>query len=373
MRKYFDYAATTPMDEEALEAYMHAVKHYFGNTSSLHDCGTKAQSLVEHCRRKVASLLGVEKEGVYFTCGGTESNEIALDALVREARGRHIITSEAEHSSVINLLKKYEKEGYAVTKIPLTAFGKVDVSQFKDAVRKETAVAVIQHVNSDIGTVQPVRDIGEFCRERGILFHCDGVQSFGKLSLEEVVPYVDSFSLSGHKIYGPKGVGAVYIRSSHSFLPRIPGSSHESGVRPGTVNTPGIAGMTVAAEKMAEGLGNHQRQILSLKETFLSEMEGWERIGDAATTAVPIVGLCSSEREGQWVMLEGNRHGFHFSTGSACGVQSSQPPATLLSMGKTEEEARSFIRISFSHHQTVADVKKLAGFLTSLLKGVGKV
>ena len=370
MKGYFDYAATCPVSEDALHAYVHASNNYFANTSSLHDPGTKANKLLEHCRRKMAEMLLVEKEGVYFTSGGTESNEIALHALLHAGQGKHIVTTDAEHSSVRNLVKKYQEDGYIISKVPLTKKGAIDMGIFEQVVCDDTAVVAIQHVNSEIGTIQPIRSISEICRERGALLHSDCVQSFGKLDLSEVAPYVDSLSVSSHKIYGPKGVGAVYIRPSLFYLPRIPGSTHESGVRPGTINLPGIAGFTVAAEKMMDDLENHQQRLLHLKQLFLEEMESeeWELIGNVCETPVPIVGLCLKDIEGQWAMLEGNRQGFHFSTGSACGAQSSEPSATLMAIGVSTSHSKTFIRVSFSHEQTESDVKKLARFLTALVQ-----
>ncbi|SFK46100.1 cysteine desulfurase [Halobacillus dabanensis] len=375
MKRYFDYAATCPLDEDALNAYVHAARNYFANSSSLHDPGSKAKQLLEHCRRKMAELLLVEEEGVYFTSGGTESNEIGLQALLDASQGKHIVTTDAEHSSVRNLMKKYQKEGYLLSKVPLTTKGMVDMKAFEQVVCEDTAIVAIQHVNAEIGTIQPIRSISAICRERGILLHSDCVQTFGKVDLSEVAPYVDSLSVSSHKVFGPKGVGAVYVRPALSFMQRIPGSTHESGVRPGTINIPGIAGFTVAAEKMVNGLEDQQQLFLRLKQTFLEEMKGkaCELIGEVSDNPVPIIGLCLTDIEGQWAMLEGNRRGFHFSTGSACGVQSTDPPATLLAMGLLEPQAKTFIRISFGHEQTASDVEELARFLTAILRKVEKV
>ncbi|REJ07436.1 IscS subfamily cysteine desulfurase [Halobacillus trueperi] len=367
MEGYFDYAATSPMDEGALEAYIHAARNYFANTKSLHDPGTTAHDLLEHCRNTIAGLLRVEQEGVYFTSGGTESNELALDALLKAGVGKHIITTEAEHSSVRNLIHRYEEEGYRVTKVPLNEAGIINVEDVERAIQEDTVLMAVQHVNSDIGTVQPVQHLSTLCRAHGIFFHSDCVQSFGKLPMEEVAPYVDSLSVSAHKLYGPKGAGAVYIRPSLSFPPKIPGGTHEGGVRAGTVNTPGIAGFTVAAEKMVKERPHNLSRIMEMKRTFLNAGE-WKLVGHTTDNAVPIIGLLLPEMEGQWAMLEGNRRGFHFSTGSACSTGNHEPPGTLLAMGYDAEEAKSFIRLSFSHHQTNEQVEKLAMFLSGLSK-----
>lgn len=371
---YFDYAATCPLDEDALEAYVQASKEYFGNTSSLHDEGTKAASLLEHCRGKMAGMLNVDREGVYFTSGGTESNEIALYALLKSRKGSHILTSEGEHSSIRNLFVKLNEEGYEITIVPLNANGEVDLHQLQKEIREETIFVSVQHVNSDIGMIQPIKEISQICSEHGVLFHSDCVQSFGKVEVKEVSAMVDSLSISSHKVYGPKGVGAVYIRPSLTFTPRIPGSTHESGVRAGTVNLPAIAAFTVAAEKMVTGLKDNQGKISLLKKSFLQALEEtrehWTLVGDTCHNIVPAAGLCLHHIEGQWAMLEGNRHGYAFSTGSACSLRDQGPPPTLRAMGFSDEEAKAFIRISFSHRQTVEEVQGLALFLNGIMKPV---
>ncbi|CDQ21470.1 cysteine desulfurase [Halobacillus karajensis] len=362
MKGYFDYAATCPIDKDALNAYVHAAQHYFANTQSLHDRGTQADDLLEHCREKVARLIGGNKEGIYFTSGGTESNELAIDALMKAGEGRNIITTEAEHSSVRNLLKLYEQEGCNIINVPLLKNGTVDTEVVRRVIDKDTIFVLIQHVNADIGSIQPIREISEICRQQGVLLHSDCVQSFGKVDVSEISPFVDSLSISSHKVYGPKGVGAVYICPSLSFLSRIPNGTHENGRRPGTVNIPGIAGFTVAAEKMIREIDNHQQIIFRLKKAFLKEGE-WEVVGEVDQQPVPILGILLPHMEGQWAMLEGNRQGYHFSTGSACREGKAEPSGTLSAMGYEWDEAKSFIRISFSHHQTEAEVKELAAFL----------
>ncbi|MGP4062761.1 IscS subfamily cysteine desulfurase [Halobacillus sp. H74] len=368
---YFDYAATCPIDDEALEAYVQASKEYYANSHSLHDEGTKAEKLLEHCRTELATALGVEMKGVYFTSGGTESNEIALYALVKAGEGRHLVISEAEHSSVYNVASKLQSEGYDVSWVPVSSKGEVDMARLQEEIRKDTVLVSVQHVNSDIGTIQPLREISQLCRKENVLFHSDCVQSFGKLDIKEVSPFVDSLSISSHKVYGPKGVGAVYIRPDLTFAPRIPGGSHEGGVRAGTVNVPGIAAFIVAAGKMVQRLQENQQRVLLLKENFFRRIElsrnGWSLVGASKVNTIPIIGLCVHDFEGQWLMLEGNRKGYRFSTGSACQSRSEGTSATLHAMGITKEQARTFIRISFSHDQQEADILKFSGWLSNMI------
>ncbi|MGI8316377.1 IscS subfamily cysteine desulfurase [Halobacillus mangrovi] len=369
MTTYFDYAATCPIQEEALEAYMRSSREFYGNTSSLHDVGTKASTLLEHCRKTFSRLINAEAEGIYFTSGGTESNVLGLHALLDAHPGTHIIASEAEHSSIQNLLTKFEREGYEVSRVPLTSSGYVDVNQLEELMREDTALVTIQHVNADIGTIQPIERIHTLCKKSGSLFHSDCVQSFGKIDLTSITPYLDSLSISSHKVYGPKGVGAVYIRPSLSFRALLPNTTHESGVRAGTVNTPGVAGFTVAADHCVKLIEEHQVIIQKHKKYFL------EVIGEVSSeitvfgelNEVPILGLGINGIDGQWTMLEANRKGYAFSTGSACQARSDGPPKTLLSMGVSEQEAKTFIRLSFSHLHSKEDIEGLANCLKKVM------
>lgn len=307
MSNYFDYAATCPIDEEALEAYIKAAREFYGNTSSLHDTGTKAEVLLSHCRQTLADLLEVNKEGVYFTSGGTESNLLAIEGLMKAGKGNHMITSDAEHSSVKNSAKRLQAEGYEVSLVPLSKEGTIDVNELEKLMREDTVLVSIQHVNGDIGTIQPIKRIREVCDKWGALLHSDCVQSFGKVELNSIIPCLDSFSLSSHKVYGPKGAGALYINPSVSFQPFLPNGTHEAGVRAGTVNTPGIAAFTTAAAKSIRELHKRQSKIESLKREFLTalnDIRNHVTVVCESVNSVPIIGICMHGLEGQWVMLE---------------------------------------------------------------------
>ncbi|SFG18818.1 cysteine desulfurase [Halobacillus alkaliphilus] len=369
MSSYFDYAATCPIDEEALEAYVKASREFYGNTRSLHDSGTKAEVLLSHCRKTLANLLGVNKEGIYFTSGGTESNLLAMEGLMKAGKGNHLITSAAEHSSVKNSAEKLEADGYEVSWVPLTKDGTIDVSELENLMREDTVLVCIQHVNSDIGTIQPIGRIREVCDKWGAWLHSDCVQSFGKVELNSIIPCLDSFSLSSHKIYGPKGSGALYISPSVSFQPLLPNGTHEAGVRAGTVNTPGIAAFTTAAAKSIRELQERQTKIKALKREFLTalkDIRSQVKVVGESGNSVPIIGLCIHGFEGQWVMLEANRRGYAFSTGSACQVGSEGFPSILTAVGLNKEEAKSFIRLSFSHDQTSEDIQGIVECLKEI-------
>ncbi|WP_066050075.1 IscS subfamily cysteine desulfurase [Robertmurraya korlensis] len=370
--KYFDYAATCPLDPEAASAFVKASTEYYGNSQSLHDIGTRASTLLEGCREEIARLLGVKSEGVYFTSGGSESNFLAIQSLLSKSikKGKHIITNISEHSSIHTSLQMLK--GYEITKLPLRKDGIIDVQHFRSALRDDTVLVCMQHVNSEIGTIQPLHEIGMLCREKGILLHSDCVQSFGKLDIKAISPFVDSLAISGHKIYGPKGIGAMYVSPTITFDPYYPNTSHERGMRPGTVNIPAIVSMATAANKQVSNLTRNYEHMKSLREQFLSElMEVKNEIvihGNDHAQLPSIIGLQIKGLEGQWVMLEANRKGYAISTGSACQVGQTTPSKTMLALGIDGKSAKEFIRISFGIHTSDADVKGLAQAVVAIIQ-----
>ncbi|MEW9053732.1 MAG: IscS subfamily cysteine desulfurase [Neobacillus sp.] len=367
---YFDYAATTPLDSEAAEVYVKAATEYFGNSSSLHDIGGQAAGLLENCREELASMLGVNKTGLFFTSGGSEGNFLAIEALLSAPKksGNHIITGIAEHSSIHGVLNRLT--GYDVTCLPLNSSGLIDEELFINSIRPETVLVTIQHVNSEIGTIQPIERIARICRDNQIHFHSDFVQSFGKLNSKNAAALVSSFSFSGHKFYGPKGVGGVYIDPNISWKPFFPGGSHEKGLRPGTLNVPAIAAMTVAAQKITKVSTD---QFLLFRKTFFEMLEPIKddvEIFQAAPSAqLPhIIGMRIAGIEGQWMMLECNRQGFAISTGSACHVGMQAPAKVMQALGIPSEDAKGFIRISFGNMTTVEEVVRLGNYIVDIVK-----
>ena len=246
---YFDYAATTPLHPEAANVYLKLAQQCYGNTSSLHEIGAEAQNMLTYCRQQIAEMLNVNSTGIYFTSGGTESNLLSIISLAKANRhkGNHIITTAGEHPSVDSAMTYLQEEGFTVTVIPFTREGVVDLDLFQKALTAQTILASVQHINPEIGTIQPLEQIAAILRERNILLHSDCVQSFGKVDVKPVARLVDSLTISSHKIYGPKGVGMVYIHPRHRLIPVFPGLVNESGFRGGTVNVPGIAAFATAA------------------------------------------------------------------------------------------------------------------------------
>ncbi|MED4879327.1 IscS subfamily cysteine desulfurase [Anoxybacillus geothermalis] len=370
---YLDYAATTPMCQEAIAAYAEAAAVYFGNESSLHDVGTKAKQLLTLCRRELAAMINGEAEGVYFTSGGTEANVLAVRSLVaaRRQNGNHLITTEIEHASLHHLFKQLETEGYRVTYLPVDRFGRIRLEDLERAITPQTILASIQHANSEIGTIQPLADIGRLLRARGVLFHSDCVQTFAKIQLDVKAMAIDSISVSAHKVYGPKGVGAVYIDPRSHWRPVFRGATHESGFRPGTVNVPGIAAFITAAKQLYDRMESGQAHFERLRRRLLDAIAAKQLPitveGHPDCRLAHIVGLTVHGLDGQLVMLECNRAGIAISTGSACQVGQQAPSRTMLAVGKTPEEAKQFVRVSFGMATAQSEIDELVSTLEQMI------
>lgn len=366
---YFDYAATAPMSEEALNVYIKTNQKFFGNSSSLHDEGSRARFLLERCRESLAKLIGGKKEGVYFTSGGTESNLLAIVSLAKAARkkGNHIITSLAEHSSVHSAMAYLEKAGFAVTKLPLSSRGIVEPEKLAAAIRPDTILVSLQYINQEIGAINPIEEIGRLLAEKEILFHSDCVQAFGKLDICPLLKWVDSLSLSSHKVFGPKGAGAVYMDPSVQWSPVFPGLTHEGGFRGGTVSVPAIAAFTAAAEEACRTFSQQTEWAFRrlLKEKLSGSSFCWIE-AEEARQLPSIIGLTLPGMEGQLVLLKLNEQGCAISTGSACDARSENGTKAILAMGYPMETARQFFRISFSRRTTMEEIETLGDLLLGL-------
>ncbi|GAB3059325.1 IscS subfamily cysteine desulfurase [Virgibacillus ainsalahensis] len=359
---YLDYAATTPMSEEALEIYTKVSTTYYGNPSSLHDTGSNAFLLLENCRQELANLLQAEKEGMYFTSGGSEANLLALQSLIdaHKDKGNHLITTATEHASVHNFFRKMEAEGFDVTYLPVDEQGAVDSEDVKNAIRENTILASIHHANGEIGTIQPIEAIGEVLHEKDVIFHADCVQTFGKIPIHLSKTNIDSISISSHKIYGPKGVGAAYIRPGLRWKSQLPNTTHESGFRPGTLNVAGIAAFVTAAKAGCKDMKREGERITALREKLIDQLagKGITIEGHPSNFLPHILGLRVEGMEGQYMMLECNRHGIAISTGSACQAGLQQPSRTITAIGRTDAEAKQFIRLSLGKHTNPEDINR---------------
>lgn len=368
---YLDYCATTPMSERSLQVFTKASIDFFGNPNSLHDEGAKAKNLLENSRRAIASCINGDSKGIYFTGGGSDSNNLAIKSLVKGRKG-HIITTSIEHFSVSNTFLQLEEEGYEITFLDVSYEGVVSLSHLQEAIKEDTILVSIGHANSDIGTIQNIKEIGAFLREKHILFHSDCVQSFGKINVDVQELCVDSISLSSHKIYGPKGVGAVYISPEVSWKPIIPNTSHESGFRAGTVNVPAIASFAEAAITICKDLHEESARLKRLTERLLHLLTeksiSFSLVGHPTERLSHHLSLRIHGLEGQWVMLELSKRDIAVSTGTACKVGEQNASKTMLQLGYTSQAATELIRISLGKHTTVEHIEKTANAIEAIVK-----
>lgn len=373
MRIYLDYSATTPISEQALELYIQVAKEYYGNPSSLHDIGSKAGYLLNTCREELAACFNGEGRGVYFTGGGSESNYLAIRSLVKahQNKGKHLITSLVEHSSVLNTFKGLEEEGFLVTYLPVDQYGEVQISELQKAITDQTILVSITHANAEVGTIQPIEEIGELLAQKNIMFHSDCVQSFGKLPIDVVKAKLTSISLSSHKVYGPKGVGASYISPEVTWKGIVPHTTHEKGFRQGTANLPGVAGFVTAAQDITANLEEEAVRCHKLTHQLLTGIrsKGWNVVleGHPERRLPHHLGLRLVGMEGQYAMLELNRYGIAISTGTACLAGQLGPSETMQAIGKTTMEANEFIRITVGKHTSEMDIASTIKVINQIL------
>ncbi|MEE4564885.1 IscS subfamily cysteine desulfurase [Paenibacillus polymyxa] len=372
---YLDYAASTPMCDEALHIYSVMNKEMFGNASSLHDAGGQAAYTLDYSRQRMAKMIGGQKEGIYFTSGGTESNMVVVQSILNglPPDKKHWIMSALEHHSMYNLATLLEHQGYELTIIQPDREGRITREVLVPHLRDNTGLVSIQHANSETGLIQDLAALSPLLHERGIMLHSDAVQTFGNVHIDVEAMGVDALSISSHKVYGPKGVGAAYLKPGTPWRPVYPDTLHENGFRPGTVNVPGIAAFVAAAEMMTEQMEMHQERYATLRRYFITKIQ--ERsiplrwvVEESEKKAVlhHIVGCFFHGYEGQYVMLECNRSGVCISTGSACAAGHHDPSPALQALGASEREALQFIRISFGRTTTIEELNVLVDILTDL-------
>lgn len=362
-RVYLDHSATTPVDTEVAKLMMTYYTEKYGNPSSVHSFGREAKEALENAREQVAKLLGAQPSEIAFTSGGTEADNLAILGTVEAQRkkGKHIITSAVEHHAVLETCEYLEKNGFDLTIIPVNEEGLLSVKDVEKAIRPDTILITIMHANNEVGTIQPIAEIGKIAREKGITFHVDAVQSFGKLPIDVLAMNVDLMTVSSHKIYGPKGVGALYIRKGVRIVPLVHGGGQEKKRRSGTENTPGIVGFGKACELAGERMDLEAQRETKLRDKLLKGI--LERI-DYVKVNGPIkenrlpgnlnVGI--QFVEGEALLLSLDMLGIAASSGSACTSGSLDPSHVLLAMGMSHEIAHGSLRFSFGHQNTEEDV-----------------
>lgn len=365
---YLDNAATTRPHSAVVEAMMRVLTEEYGNPSSLHRKGLAAERIVTTARESVARSLGVAAEEVIFTSGGTEANSLAIRGVAGLARRRHLVTTAIEHSSVLESLRQLTKDGFTLTELPVDREGRVTAAQVGEAIRPETALVSIMAVNNEIGTIQPIEEIARAIRQHGsdahrIFFHVDGVQAWGKIRLQPKRWGVDLLSLSGHKVHGPKGVGVLYIRRGVRLAPLQLGGDQERGIRPGTENVIGIAGIGTAAQLLTDDLDEAAARMQTLKTRLLAQLTQLPSVEVNTSkqhTAPHIVNVSFPGIRGETLLHRLEQDGVFVSTGSACHSHDPTPSHVLLAIGLPPAQASSSLRFSLSRFTTPDEIDAAA-------------
>ena len=365
MKIYADNAATTRMSENAINAMIPYMKEVYGNPSSLYDIGQKAKEALEDARHRAAAVLNCEAREVYFTSGGSEADNQAIISAARigEKKGKkHIISTTFEHHAVLHTLKKLEKEGFEIELLDVHSNGLVSAKQVENAIREDTALVTIMYANNEIGTVQPIAEIGAVCREKGVLFHTDAVQAIGHVSVDVSRDSIDMLSLSAHKFHGPKGVGILYAKKGIVLTNIIEGGAQERGKRAGTENLPGIVSMVTALEDATKNLDTYKAKLIPLRDKLiagLNEIEYSELNGDRDERLPGTVNFCFEGIEGESLLLLLDDRGISASSGSACTSGSLDPSHVLLAIGRPHEVAHGSLRLSLSEDVTEDEIDYL--------------
>ena len=371
-----DHSATTPVAPEVLEAMLPYFGDKFGNSSSLHSFGLEAKEALEESREKVAALLGAQPEEIIFTSGGTESDNLALKGIgyrsKEKGKGNHIITSSIEHPAILETCRKLETQGFDVTYLPVTKEGLVDPGTLESAIRKETALISVMHANNEIGTIQPLKEIGKIAAEKDVFFHTDAVQTAGKIPIDVNDMDLDLLSISAHKLYGPKGVGALYVRKGTRLDSIVHGGGHERGLRSGTENVAGIVGLARAADLAGQEMASEAKRLTDLRDKLAkmvldSVKDAW--INGTLTKRLPgNLNFGFRYVEGESLLLFLDSMGIAVSTGSACSSKKLEPSHVLLSLGLKAEECHGSLRITMGRSNTEEDVGYVARSITEAVE-----
>jgi cysteine desulfurase len=368
-RVYLDSNATTPVRPEVVAAMMPVFTENFGNPSSIHWFGQHAKSLIDTARKHVAALINAEASEIVFVSGGTEADNFAIRGIA--SKGGHIITSTIEHHAVMHTCKDLEKQGVSVTWLPVSKDGLVDPDDVRRAIRPETVLITIMHANNEIGTIQPIEEIAAIAAEADVYFHSDGVQSTGKIPVNMKTLRVDLYSISAHKIHGPKGVGALFVKKGTTLKPLLTGGGHERNRRSGTENAPGLVGFGEAARLARQDLAGEMNRVRALRDRL--EMELKSRIefiqvnGENAPRLPNTSNIMVDYAEGEGLVISLDLKGVAVSTGSACSSGSLEPSHVLTAIGKTPDEAHGSLRFSLSSMTTDEEIDYVVGVLPGIV------
>lgn len=370
---YFDNAATTKLDEEVLQEMMPYLTENYGNASSIYKIGREARKAVETAREQIAKVLNCKPNEIYFTAGGSESDNTAIKGIARanKNKGNHIITSKIEHPAVLETCKELEKEGFEVSYISVDENGIINLEELKNAIKPTTILITVMLANNEIGTIQPIEEIGQIAKENHIYFHTDAVQAVGSIKIDVQKLNIDSLSLSGHKFYGPKGIGALYVKTGVRFEKLIAGGHQERNKRAGTENVAGIVGIGKAIELAYSNLDEHNEKIRKLRDYYVEQVK--EKIpyikinGDMEKRLPGNSNISFKFIEGEGLLLNLDLKGIYASSGSACTSGSLDPSHVLLAIGLPHEIARSSLRITIGKYNTKEEVDYLVENLVEIV------
>jgi cysteine desulfurase len=373
-----DYSATTPVDPRVLEVMKPYFLKKFGNSMSLHSWGTEAKEVLEDSREKVASLMNATPKDLIFTGSATESDNMALKgiAFANKEKGRHIIISSIEHHAVLEPAKWLENQGFEITYLPVDRYGLVDLKKLEDAIRKDTMLVSIIFGNNEIGVIQDIEKIGKICREKSVYFHSDATQAFGKIPIDVKKMNIDLLTVNAHKMYGPKGVGGLYIRDDIEIEPLIHGGGHEFGLRSSTVNVAGIVGFAKAVEIQKKEMSSDTKKQIKLRNKLIKETL---KIEDSHLNGHPTKRLPNNTNfwfayiEGESLIVHLDMNGIAASTGSACSSESLEPSHVLLAIGLKSEEAHGSLRLTMGKYTVKEDVDYVIEILPEVVEKLRKI
>ena len=372
-RIYLDYAATTPTDPEVVKAMLPYFTEDFGNPSSIYSYGQEAKGAVEEARVKVADLISARDEEILFTSGGTEADNFALKgvAFANESKGNHIITSSIEHHAVIQTCKFLAGRGFLVTYLPVDEYGMVDPGEVKNAITDKTILISVMHANNEVGTIEPITEIGRIAREAGVYFHTDAVQTVGHIPVDVNELGVDLLSMSAHKLYGPKGVGALYVRKGTKLTPFMHGGEQERRRRASTENVPGIVGFGRAAELARQEVSQEAQRLTNLRDRLIKSL--LEQIDHTRLNGHPLrrlpnnINVSVDYVEGESILLNLDLEGICASTGSACSSSTLEPSHVLLAMGLPPEQAHGSLRFTLGKWTAEEDMRRVLEVLPQVV------
>jgi len=373
-RIYLDYAATTPVHPDVLNAMLPYFTDNFGNPSSIHSYGLEAREAIEKARGNVASLINARSDEIVFTSGGTEADNFALQGVcfANESKGNHIITTAIEHHAILETCKFLEKKDFHVTYLPVDKYGMVAPADVKKAITPKTVLISVMHANNEVGTIQPLAEIGRIARDAGVYFHTDAVQTFGHIPVDVNELGVNLLSVSAHKLYGPKGIGALYIRKGTRIATFMHGGGQEGGRRAGTENVPGIVGFGKAAEIARREMAEEAARLTVLKDKFIAELQ--ERIDNIHLNGHPTerlpnnINISVSYVEGEAMLLNLDMQGIYASTGSACSSGNLEPSHVLIATGCSHEQAHGSLRFTLGKWTTEEELQNVLDVLPGIVK-----